>query len=258
MIRFVIVAAVVVASVSEVRSEECFISSAPSIHRTPDGGGTLKDNKKARMLPVMLNDIGHISAIQVEFVDLPVPYDLWNGTKLFAQAAIEICDWSTNTGVECPIYTYVSAKLECTDTPYFTDWHALGVVNVWHEGIVPGATYDVRVLDATCNPNVPANYSSATGMQTADYGDTIGLGGFQFPVDYYVGISDALAGIATFTATPGRPSKSRTDLAGRCLDFAAGINDVLASLRAFQGLPYPETPSTVDPCDALCNNPDYP
>ena len=234
----------------------CFVSpDPPAIDRLPDSAGILRDNKKGRMIPIIVNDVGRLSAIQVEFVDLPAPYDLWNGTKLFARAPIDVCESAVIQAGECFTTTYVTSKLECTDTPFFADWNALGVVNVWHEGIVPDGTYNVRVIDETCGPSLATNYSEPTGMQTAIFGDTVSYAGFQYPVDNAVGIIDALGGLAVFSGVPGRPSKSRTDLTGRCIDFYAGIEDVLYSLLAFTGGHYRDTPSTDDPCDSLCPDP---
>lgn len=255
MIRFVFVTAAVLACVCDVKAEDCFISSQPSMHRITDSRGVLQDNKKGRMLPVLVSDVARESAIQVEFVDLPAPYDIWNGAKLFARAPVDMCEMSVVASGTCVIDTYVTAKLECTDFPFATDWNSLGVVNVWHEGIVPGGTYNVRVIDAICNPAVPANYSDPKEMQTARFGDTVGATGWEFPADNAVDIIDALAGLATFTTTPRKPSKSRTELQYRCIDMKASVSDLLLSLSAFSGASYPESPSTVDPCDSNCADP---
>ena len=232
----------------------CPLAAPPSIHQLPDDGGTLSNNNKGRMLPVVVDE-ARVAAIQVEFVSLPAPYDLWNGTKMFARAPRPVCETGSFPAGPCPIDTYNSSRLGCTEEPFTTNWNALGVVNLWHEGIVPGGIYNVRVLDAICRVDDPNFYSEPTVFNTAIYGDTVGVGGFHIPVDYYVGISDALAGIATFTTAPGKPSKSRTELARRCISHTANIDDVLASLAGFAGLPYPETPSTLNACDSSCPEP---
>ena len=252
MIRLVSVAAVVLACVSGVRGEGCYISSTPSMDRIPDGLGILRDNKKGRMLPVVVNDVGRVSAIQVEFVDLPAPYDVWNGAKLFARAPIDACETSSIPTGPCAIETYVTAMLECTDTPFFADWNALGVVNVWHEGVIPGATYNVRVIDETCGLSLTTNFSEPMEMKTARFGDTVSYAGFSYPVDDAVGIIDALAGVAVFQTAPGKPSKSRTELSKTCIDFYSGIEDILYSLHAFTGGWYLYSPNSADPCDSPC------
>ncbi len=48
MIKSVSVATMVLACVSHVQAEECFISSAPSMERFPDSAGVLQDNRKWR------------------------------------------------------------------------------------------------------------------------------------------------------------------------------------------------------------------
>lgn len=255
MIKSLFTAAVVLACVSHLQAEECFISAAPDMDRIADSSGVLRDNKKGRMIPVVVNDVGRESAIQVEFVELPRPYDVWNGAKLFARAPIDVCETATIHAGACPVETYVTAKLECTDAPFTADWNELGVVNVWHEGIVSGGTYNVRVIDATCIPSYPASFSAPTQMLTAIFGDTVGSAGYVFPVDNAVDIIDALAGLAAFGNALGKPSKSRTDIEMRCIDFYAGIEDVLTSLRAFVGGQLWWTLSADNPCDSFCPDP---
>ena len=48
MIKSVSVATMVLACVSNVQAEECFISSAPNMDRIRDSAGVLQDNRKWR------------------------------------------------------------------------------------------------------------------------------------------------------------------------------------------------------------------
>lgn len=245
-----------VSSASHERTEnvvagECVPPAAPRVHQLPDNAGVLRDNRKGRMLPVVMEDIAKKVAIEVEFVDLPPPYDLWNGARLWAGVPVEVCETGALCGCACSL-SYFASLLSCSE-PVYLNWVEAGVVNLWHEGIVPGATYRVRVVEEGC-PLIETNFSEPLVMTTAIFGDIIGIPGSvpPEPVDNSVGVSDALAGIAAFANASGKPSWSRTELAGRCVTHKASIDDVLRSLMGFSGLSYPETPSGLDPCASSC------
>ena len=207
------------------------------------------------MLPLVIKDYPKKVAVEVKFVDLPPPYNTWNGTTLWADAPVEVCETAAVCRCLCDVPSYFASLLSCGE-PVYIDGSETGVVNLWHEGVVPGATYSVRVVEEGC-PDLDASFSEPLIMSTAIFGDVVGISGPvpPEPVDGSVGLSDALAGVAAFQSAPGKPSWSRTELAGRCVDHIANINDVLGSLLGFVGVAFPETPSGLDPCASPCTDP---
>ena len=127
-----------------------------------------------------------------------------------------------------------------------------------HEGIVPGGTYLVDVVDQICDPGDPGSFSTALSMTTSAHGDTV----LDLSVDPPlppggppVGIDDALAILERFSNVAGAISKPRADLVPACVDLLISVDDVLASIAGFSGLNYPFSTSATDPCDSPCPNP---
>ena len=129
-------------------------------------------------------------------------------------------------------------------------------MNVFHEGIVPGGTYSIQVLDETCLPSLESRFSEPLDVATAIYGDTVlDLSESPpLPPDGAVNVVDALAVLEAFGSVPGAIVKARADLEPACLDLKINVTDVLSSLAGFSGLSYPFTPSAADPCDSTCPN----
>ena len=124
MIRFVFVTATVLACVCDVQAEECFISQQPSMEQIPDSLGVLRDSMRGRALSILVNDLGREASIQVEFVSLPAPFDTWNGFKMFARAPVGHCPALVSASDSCVNESgnFVTAKLECTTSPFTTSW----------------------------------------------------------------------------------------------------------------------------------------
>ncbi len=191
-------------------------------------------------------------AVRVTFVDLPRPYDLWNGRSMWVDEPGEVSACSGLCGPGPPPPPFMMATLRCGSATY-RNWRDVGIVHVYHEGIVPGGTYRVDVEDE----RLPLSFSEPLDMTTARFGDTVEtcstLG--CTPPDGYIGIDDALAILARFASVSGSIILPRADLEPACVDFAINVSDVLHSLRGFTGQAYPFVPSTADPCDATCTGP---
>ena len=189
-------------------------------------------------------------AVRVTFVDAPPPYDLWNGSSMWVDEPFEVPSCFGLCGPGPPPPPYMMATLRCGN-PTYRDWGDVGIVHVYHEGIVPGGTYRVEAVGV----EFPLIFSDPLEMTTAKFGDTVescsALG--CTPPDEDVGIIDALAILGRFASVPGSISLPRADLEPACVDFAINISDVLHSLKGFSGVPYPFTPSAADPCDATCS-----
>ena len=144
------------------------------------------------------------------------------------------------------------ATLQCT--PHYADWITLGAVHVFHEGIVPGGTYQFAAIDETCDPGDPASFSATFGQTTAVFGDTVLdlTSDPPAPPEGIVNLVDAIAVVFAFQSVSGAIIKVRADLEPSCPDLRINISDVLSSLQGFLGLPYQFTPSAADPCDSTC------
>ncbi len=209
---------------------------------------------------------GRSRAIQVEFVSLPAPFDIWNGRKLWVTDPVPVCETGGSDGgtpATCPSNTYFQkATLACTS--FYRDWTTVpgGVVYVTHPGIVPGETtrYDVRMIDEICDEGAPACYSIPTTVVQATFGDIVGP--FDITGGYYTAAegnnasvsTDVTAALSKFANRAGAPSKPRADIEPCELDSKVNISDVTEVLDGFRNLPYRFAPgagncSSLNPCD---------
>ena len=191
------------------------------------------------------------------FVDLPRPYDVWNGQSLWVTAPVSVSEKGSSVAPFPGFPNFNASRLRCGE-PVFRDWNQFGTVHVFHEGIVPGGSYRVQVIGATC-PDLLAegSYSPPLDLTAARWGDTVEkcstLG--CTPPEGSVGIGDALAVLGRFSGVVGAIIKARADLEPRCPDLLINVSDVLASLAGFVGLVYPFEPTALNACDSTCSNP---
>lgn len=222
----------------------CFLSSPPE----PDTLGP-----KNRFLSFAANDPGRMQAIRVTFVALPAPFDGWNGAELWVGEPQDAC--KLGCCAICPQYLFWAATLQCD--PFYLPWTKYGTMPVFHEGIIPGGSYRIQVIDETCPVEHKSSYSAPLDMTTAPWGDTVSDCSTHpcGPSDGVVSIVDIMAVIGRFRGDQDSIVKPRADLEPGCLDLVINITDALRGIGAFQGLPYPFTPTAVDPCDSTCVNP---
>ena len=210
---------------------------------------------KNRFLSFTAGDASSTQGIRVTFDSLPPPYDPWNGAELWVGPTSQVTEAGANVVPTEGFPNFTAARLRCT--PFFTDWSAEGTVHVFHEGIVPGGTYRVDVIDETCDAGVATNFSEPLPMTTAVWGDTVlDLSDTPPPPPNGppVDIVDVLAVLERFSSVTGAIIKARADLEPACLDLRINVTDVLASIAGFTGLTYPFTPTAADPCDSTCPN----
>ena len=134
----------------------------------------------------------------------------------------------------------MSASLQCK--PFFTDWSPFGVVHVYHEGVIPDATYEVRAVNEACDLAAQSTYSAPLQLSTSLWGDvvkdctTTPCG----PPDGSVDVAtDTLAVLDKFRNLMGAPVKARCDLEPNRPDLMVNISDVTSTLDAFRGFDYP-------------------
>jgi hypothetical protein len=122
------------------------------------------------------------------------------------------------------------------------------------------AEYEVRTVDATCDPSDAGNFSAAASVIAPRWGDLAGpidaSGSYYVAADGRVDIPvDVVAILAKFTNRSNAPAKARADLEPCKVDFKLNMTDVVRALDAFRGVGYPFTPTSTifgcvstDPC----------
>ena len=236
----------------------CFLSSPPEPDRLPLPGSPI--NQKVRYLSFTAGDPGRSQAIRVPFDDLPPPYTPWEGVVMWVGQPTEYCEPAGKERPPCPCgqpsCVFTGATLQCD--PYFTDWSVFDVVHVFHEGILPSATYAVQVIDSTCT-TVESNFSEPLFVTMSRWGDVV-----KSCVTCPCGPPDGVVGIPTdVTAVldkfknlepPSVPcaavSKTRADLDWATPDQLVNISDVTFCLDAFRDVHWPVTfgPPSPRPC----------
>ena len=137
---------------------------------------------------------------------------------------------------------------------------------MFHEGIVPGAVFDIQVTDELCDLASETSFSGSLALSTAIFGDVVdycGICDYDSPPDCVDctppegqnNINDLFAIVTRFGSTPMAPRKPRTELEPACLDLITTISDLLQGVNAFIGLLYPFEPSADDPCESTCVGP---
>ena len=201
-----------------------------------------------RYLPMESPNAGRQTAVRVRFTNLPGAYAAFNGSTMWVGPPTEVCENSGQVAPptggcasvpNLPNNSFMAATLHCD--PYYTDWGAMGPVQVYHRTIVPGATYTVDTIDALCNVDLEFSYSVSVEMGTAKWGDTVSnctTAPCGAP-NNIVEITDIVAILDKFTNAASAPSKARADLDPATPDRTITISDVTGALGAFSGSGFP-------------------
>ena len=209
-----------------------------------------------RYLSIAAGTPGIAVAVRVTMVDLPPPYDVFNGDSLWVGPSREVSQHASSIDAITGFINSRVATLRCS--PYFTDFSELGTIDVFHPVIVPSGLFDVQVVMETCDVENEASFSISSEAITARWGDTIGHCGTNPcspPDGGPVSVSDVLAILSTFSSASNALAKTRADLEPACADSLINIADAIFALTGFAGLPYQFLPTFTDPCDAVCNLP---
>lgn len=210
---------------------------------------------KNRFLSFVPDSVPSITALRVTFVDLPQPFDLFNGQTMWVGPERLVNESGAEVEPVPGTASFTAAPLRCT--PFFQDWSHVGLIHVFNEFVVPGGSFDVCAISEGCDLGTESSFSAPLSLSTAVYGDTVtDLGQVPpGPPDGSVNVVDALAVLGRFGSVTGSISKARADLEPGCLDLKINVSDVLASLSGFSGLSYPFPPTSQDPCASTCTSP---
>jgi hypothetical protein len=207
---------------------------------------------KNRYFSFTAGDPGRSQAIQVSFVSLP-GYEYAEGRSMWVQEPFPVTE-SSGSDAAVPLPTYTTAELGCT--PAYVDWSAYGVIDVYDDAIIPGATVQLRVLGQGCDTAGLQHYSLPLAVSMSQVGDVAGDCAPDpcTPPQGVVDFVDISAVVEKFKNEPAAPRKARTDLAhstfespvpDRKVDFV----DISFAVDAFrsQALPLSGPPAD-DPC----------
>jgi hypothetical protein len=140
--------------------------------------------------------------------------------------------------------TFTVATLRCE--PYFTDWHEVGAVYVYHPAIAPEGQFVVQTINDGCGLSAESNYSAGLNLATGKFGDTVSSCATNpcGPPNAVIDAADVLAALDKFRNTPTSSRKFRVDLEPATLDGVISVTDITIVLNAFSGGAYPfETPT---------------
>ncbi len=255
-------------------------------------------NIKNRFISLTTNalDAGVNKAMRLTFKSLPPPFDVWDNMVFFVGQPREVCE-NSGKGLETPAQdcpgalptdTFWAAPLVCDKgQAHYMDWHGwcnagtcvgglksgtscvtdddcVEYVHIYHEGLIPSlhpddpATYDIQVVDRTCDDQDEASYSVALTMIQSRWGDVCGPGpggACSGASDGIVDVANDVLGVLDKFANLNNLQKARADLEpgdfneadNNGPDFKVNVaNDVLFCLAAFTGSPYPFSPG--NPC----------
>lgn len=176
---------------------------------------------------------GSASSLRVRLVDLPAPF----------AGFVDEVRWvgPPQTFNDSKGGTFVAAQLQCT--PYAADWSTIGLLNVYGDAVIPGATYGIAT--ESCGGTVAAG--SEVMVSTGAWGDIVGP--FAGSGSAQPNFTDISSVVDAFLSDPASPGKSRAQLQPNLPDPNAQVdfNDVSAAVSAFLGQTYPYAGPTACP-----------
>ncbi len=186
---------------------------------------------KNRYISFVPGSAGLMTALRVTFVDLPPPFEAFEGARKWIAAPRDVLETPN------PATFFHQAGLSCS--PEFFDWGSLGTVHVSDRGIVPGAEYEIQAVQMLCDPKNEENYTVPLSVRTvALWGDVVQP--FSPPSDTtQPDFGDVAVVVDKFKDAPGAVLKARGDLYPDVPDQSVNFSDISVAVDAFRGFPYP-------------------
>lgn len=130
--------------------------------------------EKNRYVSFTPANAGCQTALHVTLVDLPSPFESFEGTQMWVGQPSEVSESAGQSG-PTPPPTFWAATLVCdSENAHSTDWSTIDVLHVYSEGIVPNATYEVQAIYEDCDTGDEDNYSAPLSITTSIWGDVTG------------------------------------------------------------------------------------
>lgn len=169
-------------------------------------------------------------ALKVTLVDLPAPFEAFNGEERWVGEPEVIF------GPSAPPGGFNVASLQCT--PHFRRWSSFGSVHLSGDAIIPGGGYEIRAVGLPCGgPNGPVS-APLSVLTAGKFGDVSGAT-HSSPPNNIVNFQDVAAIVASFNGSASAPTIPRADLYPGVPDRIVNFLDISADVGAFQGKPYP-------------------
>ena len=168
------------------------------------------------------------AALLVTLVDLP-DFPSANGRQLWVGAPSEIREDHVRRA-------FLWAQLQCD--PYLADWSNAFVLNVSGSAVVPGSTYEVRLVGPECIADGDEScMSDPITITTAKWGDVVA----PFATEGQPNFTDISAEVEAFKRVSEAPSKTRVQLQPDSPNPANPISfsDIGKVVEGFKQVPYP-------------------
>jgi hypothetical protein len=219
---------------------------------TPTGEAGYAKNRYVSFFP---GNAGQTVAFRVTLVDLPPPFESFEGCRLWVGPPFDVSELSGSLTLPP---TFKAANL--TTTPHYRDWGSIDSLHVFGADAVPSkkvagspptyywSTYEIQAIHQDCDLEVEEDYSAPLAVTMSLWGDIVSDCGVPPPAppcgppNGAVDFSDISAVVDKFRNLPASPKKSRADIApnsapNKKVDF----EDIASVDDAFKGKPYPFT-----------------
>ncbi len=193
---------------------------------------------KSRFLSLTPQSAGDVTALRVTLSGLPAPFQAFNGTSRWVGQPVDMTELAGSTDGTLPTSKF--APLSCN--PVLMDFGAEGTIHVYGDGIVPGGSYSVQSIGASCLNDGLEEYSSPLTLTTSIWGDVVGDCTVApcTPPNGVVDVTfDVVALLDKFQNFGGAVAKARSDISPGLPNGKIDIVDVAVAVDAFRGLPYP-------------------
>ncbi len=238
----------------------CKLSSPPVIEHVVNSSGGTVASIKNRYLSFSAGDPGQTQGIRIKIITAPIGLELWIESTFWVGAPRELSELGGKDDATPP--TFTAAQAECSlSSASFTQWSSFGTIHVSGPQIVPGATYEITVVDSSCNLCEVDSFrpESTAVLVTSAWGDVAGsfrgIDQTWSAPDGNVSVSfDVVAILDKFKNVPTAPKKARADISPNPVEGKITIVDVTRALDAFSGAPFPFAPvDPTTPCPFLAN-----
>jgi len=198
---------------------------------------------KSRYITLRPGPQTELSAIRVTLVDMHEFGD-HNGATRWLGPPRAYREEDANS----PDRTFIASRLQCE--PYFHDWSTIESLHVFGGEVVPGSTYGLQTLTASCDEAQLGEdaFGAELLLATGVWGDaTDPFAGSDSVQPDFTDISQI---VQKFLAVPTAPIKAQTQLQPNVVfpDRAIDFRDIAAGVEAFLGTSYTDSIGASGPC----------
>lgn len=186
------------------------------------------DVSKNRYLSFDVAGASQTRAIMVTLVDLPPPFEAYEGQTRWVGPPQDRPDTLTTT--------FKAAVLQCD--PFYSDWSGVGVLSIYDSAIMPGGRYEIRSITDSCPLQDQAEAIPLEAVTVAHWGDLVEP--FNPPsTSVQPDFGDISAMVDKFKNAPSAQAMALTDMYPNTPDQVLDFSDISLVVDAFKGRPYP-------------------